>query len=333
MAQNFRRYSAHPLRIFFFMPLLMAVAFALAQPPAEPLSPTAIAEIKQLIRELDHESFALRERASLRLKQMDERSAPFLEEASKSNSPEVRMRATAILGVILIDPVEKFCALPDDKLDDELGMVYIAQILNPKVRKEDIARQLDEIAAKVRDHLTEKLGKDFKAADVDPQVGVAALRKVIFEDLKFGGNKEDYSNPDNCSLERVLVTRKGLPITLSRLVVLVARRVEIPIVGVPATGRYLVKYDGGQAPKGFPGDDIYFLPFEEGRLVTREDRPMIFPGHALDAIEPTDTNREMLLRALRNLSSSLDHDPTRSAQLTRTVHMLEWLRGSNPGLR
>lgn len=296
---------------------------------AAPLTPAAIAEIKHLIRELDSESFALRERASLRLRQMDERVVPFLEEAAVTNSPEVRMRIGAILKVTRLDPLEAFCALPDDKLDDELGMIFIAQILNPKVKKEDVARQLDDIAVKVRAQLADKLGKDFKPTSLDPQVAVAALRKVIFEDLKFTGNKDDYDNPDNCSLERVLATRKGLPITLSRLVVLVARRVEIPIVGIPASGRYIVKYDGSQAPKGFPQNDIYFHPFEDGKLLSREDRLMLFPSHDPDLMVPPDNNRAMLTRALRNLTSDLDHDPARSAQLTRAVQMSEWLQAGS----
>ncbi len=318
------------------LPAICLLSFSLllellqAEPPTEPLTAAAIAEVKQLVRDLDSETFAVRERASQRLRQMDERIAPYLEEAASSASPEVRMRVVALLKVISIDPLEAFCALPDAQLDDELGMFYISQILNPKLKKEDIKRQLDEIAAKVREQLAAKLGKDFKPAQIDPQLGVAAVRKVIFEDLKFTGNKDDYDNPDNCSLERVLATRKGLPITLSRIVVLVAKRVDIPIVGIPASGRYIVKYDGSQAPKGFPQNDIYFHPFEDGKILSREDRLMQYPGHDPDVMVPPDSNREMLTRALRNLNSDLDHDAARAAQLTRAVQMLEWLQ-TRPG--
>lgn len=306
--------------------LLIASSVAFAQDPPEPLSAAAIAEIKQLVRELDSDGFAVRERASQRLRQMDERIVPFLEAAATSASPEVRMRVAALLKMTRIDPLEAYCALPDAQLDEELGMYYIAQILNPKLKREEIKRPLDEIAAKAREQLVEKLGKDFKPAQIEPQLAVATLRKVIFDELKFRGNKDDYDNPDNCSLERVLATRKGLPITLSRMVVLVAKRVDIPIVGIPASGRYIVKYDGSQAPKGFPQDDIYFHPFEDGKLLSREDRLLLYPGHDPDTMVPPDNNREMLTRALRNLTSDLDHDATRSAQLTRAVQMLEWLQ-------
>jgi regulator of sirC expression with transglutaminase-like and TPR domain len=144
--------------------------------------------------------------------------------------------------------------------------------------------------------------------------------------MKFAGNTEDYSNPDNSSLEKVLATRKGLPITLSRIVVLVARRLDVPIVGVPASGRYIVKYDGSRAPVGFGKDDIYFHPFEGGKVLSREDRRMLFPSHDPDVMVPPDNNREALTRMLRNLTSHLDHNPERAAQLTRANEMLLMLQ-------
>jgi hypothetical protein len=312
---------------------LIMGSVVIAQAPLEPLTAAAIAEVEQLVRDLDSDTFAIRERASQRLRQMDERIVPYLEAVSESASPEVRMRVAALLKQTRTDPLETFCALPDTQLDEETGMFFIAQILNPKLKKADLQRQLDEIAAKVREQLVAKLGKDFKPAQIEPQRAVATLRKVIFEDLKFRGNKEDYDNPDNCSLERVLATRKGLPLTLSRIVVMVARRVDIPIVGIPASGRYIVKYDGLQAPQGFSQDDIYFHPFEDGKLLSREERLMLFPSHDPDTMVPPDNIRAMLTRALNNLSSDLDHDPTRSAQLTRANQMLEWLRVRPLGLR
>ncbi len=294
-----------------------------------PASPAAAIEIRQLIRELDHDVFAIRERASQRLRQMDASVVPFLEEAITSRSPEVRMRAAALLKLMRVDPLEAFCALPDSQLDVEQGMFFISQILNPKVKKEELTKQLDEIAAQVR----EKLGKDLKPNAADPQVVVTALRKVMFDDLKFKGNKDDYDNPDNSSLERVLATRKGLPITLSRIVVLVARRLDVPIVGVPATGRYIVKYDGARAPVGFPKDDIYIHPFEDGKILSREDRLLLYPGHDPDVMVAADTNRAALTRVLRNLSTALDHDPARAGQLTRVNEMLLLLQAPPPGFR
>jgi regulator of sirC expression with transglutaminase-like and TPR domain len=305
--------------------IVLAVSLTVAAQdatPPPPLSPEAVAEIKQFVRELDSEDFAVRERASFRLRQMDERVLPFLDEALGSKSPEVRLRAGSLLKQMRVDPLEAFCAQRDDQLDVEQGLFFIAQILNPKLKREEITRQLDDIAGKVRT----KLGKDYVAAKTDPLVAVNALRTVLFDELKFNGNKDDYNNPDNCSLARILETKKGKPITLSRFVVLIAKRVEIPIVGVPASGRYLVKYDGQQAPAGFAKTDIYFHPFEGGKILSREDRQMLYPDHDPDVMVPPDSNREVLSRVLRNLTSDLDHAPEKSTQMTRAVLMLELLQ-------
>lgn len=318
-----------PLTLAFVAGLLLLDLSAVcAQVPVVPLTATEVAEIKQYVRDLDSEEFAVRERASHRLRQLDERVVPFLEVAAGSTSPEVRMRATSLLKLMRVDPLEAFCAQRDEQLDVEQGMVFIAQILDPKVKPADIKRQLDEIAAKVR----EKLGKDFSPTKTDPQVAVNALRTVIFDDLKFDGNKDDYNNPENCSIAKILETKKGKPITLSRFVILVAKRLEIPIVGVPASGRYLVKYDGQQAPAGFSQADIYFSPFEGGKILSREDRQMAYPGHDPDVMVTPDGNRAVLERSLRNLTADLDHDATNAAKLTRAVYMLELLRTKSPQL-
>lgn len=316
--------------MFLLVAALLSLGWNAAhgQVPTGPLTPTEIAEIKQYVRDLDSEDFAVRERASHRLRQIDERVVPYLEAAERSASPEVRMRASSLLKLMRVDPLEAFCAQRDEQLDVEQGLVFIAQILNPQVKPADIKRQLDEIAAKVR----AKLGKDYLPAKTDPQVAVNALRTVLFDELKFNGNKDDYNNPDNCSIARILETKKGKPITLSRFVILIAKRLEIPIVGIPASGRYLVKYDGQQAPAGFPKNDIYFHPFEGGQILTREDRQMHYPDHDPDVMVPPDTNRAVLERTLRNLTSDLDHDAANAAKLTRAVYMLELLQTKSPQL-
>lgn len=310
---------------------VIIVAIASGQPPEQPLPPltaAAAAEIRKLVGELDSDVFAIRERATQRLKEMDERVVPFLEEAAKSPSFELRTRATWILKLVRVDPLDAFCALPDSQLDVEQGMFFVAQIINPKASKVDITRQLDDIAAKVR----AKLGKDVRPATADPQVVVTALRQVIFEDLKFTGNTEEYRHIDNCSLERVLATRKGLPFTLSRMVMLVARRLEVPIVGVPASGQYLVRYDGMQAPAGFPKEDIYFHPFLGGKVLSREDRQKMYPNHDPDVMVPPDTNRAALIRLLNNVETALEHDPTQSEKFARAKRMMELLQ-LHQGLR
>ena len=51
----------------------------------------------------------------------------------------------------------------------------------------------------------------------------------------------------------MIARRKGLPILLSEIAVAVARRLELPVVGLGIPGRYMIKYEGRRAPAGGGG--------------------------------------------------------------------------------
>lgn len=274
-----------------------ASALALADPPPAAEEPAVSPEqIARLIAQLDADKFDDRERATRALAEIGWPAVEALRKARQSTSAEVRYRAKALVESLTTEVRRRefaaFCSQPDEQLDLEHGMWLIARILDPAVKKADLVKQLDEIATRVR----QQLPKGSEPSTESPPVVVAAIRKVLFDELKFTGNAEDYNHPDNSSLARVLATKKGLPILLSHVTIAVGRRLRAPIVGVPVGGRYIVKYDGARAPAGFSQDDIYFNPFEGGRLLAENERPA--------AVAPNG-NREDLSRMLRNLISAL----------------------------
>jgi hypothetical protein len=238
----------------------------------------------------------------------------------------VRFRADALLRSIQRGPlktaIEAYCSQAEETLDLEQGMWLISRIRNPKLRKQDLDRQYDEIAAQVRD----KLGKEVDPAKADPQRVVAALREVMFEDLKFNTNQEDYDNPDNCFPERVLATRMGRPIFVSHVVIAVAQRLNVPIVGLPVSGMYSVKYDGAKAPKGFPREDIVFYPHDEGRVLAPDEFPKLFSVAGPHGLPKPSTPRLALVRMLNNLTTVLDHDADRAEELQLANEMLQRLK-------
>jgi regulator of sirC expression with transglutaminase-like and TPR domain len=295
---------------------------AAQEPDDAELTPQTIAEIRHHIRDLDADSFEAREAAQRQLWLIGPSTAPFLEDAAKSGSPEVRFRAEALLRTIQRGPlklaIETFCSRPQEMLDLEQGMWLISRIGNPKLKLKDLTRQYDEIAAQVR----EKLGKDVDPAQADPEKVVAALREVIFDDLKFNSNKEDYDNPDNCFPERVLATRKGRPVFVAHVVVAVARRLDVPIVGLPVSGMYSLKYDGAKAPKRFSREDIVFYPHDRGRVLSPEEFPRLLGAAGPDSLPKPASPRLALVRMLSNLTSVLDHQPDRAEELQLANEML-----------
>lgn len=261
-------------------------------------------QIKGWIAQLDADSYDAREAASRHLLDAGEDVLPLLEPLSRHPSPEVRFRVQSILRSLaqvplrrLQEEMEAFCALPEERLDVERAMCLISRLMDRRVAEKDLVRKLDEMAAKV----TERLAKEGEPARADPQKAVAVIQQVLYKDYAFRGNEEDYGNPDNCSLAFVLRERKGKPILLAEIMVSVARRAKISIVGIPAPGRYLAKYDGDKAPAGFPRDDIYLDPFGGGVILAREDRLHLFPDDDPDRMLPPGTNRETITRILRNI--------------------------------
>ncbi|MBM4004789.1 MAG: hypothetical protein FJ295_16135 [Planctomycetes bacterium] len=270
--------------------------------PTPPRPPDAVG-IRKLIDDLDAPQFDRRDVAYRRLLELGESAIPQLTEALKSPSAEVRYRARRVMTLTheqgLVRAFEQLAAADPDRIDVERGMWLIARILDPACSLEEIQKSLDELADRVR----RQLEPTSPASDAEPQQAIAALQQVLFGDFGLRGNDADYTNPDNSSIAAVLRSRKGLPITLSQVVIAVARRVGIPIVGLPTPGRYIVKYDGSRAPRrAVP--DIYLNPYEGGRILDQEAWDRSFPG-----LDPSNvkagTSHEMLQRMMTNLESHL----------------------------
>ncbi|MCH8922926.1 MAG: hypothetical protein IIA67_07235, partial [Planctomycetes bacterium] len=260
-------------------------------------------QIDQLIRKLDDESFRAREAAQSKLLAIGSPAFPALRAAAASKSPEVRLRARAIVAalqrVMVQQAFTRLAGQTDDaKIDLEEGMWLIATLVDPAADRQKIDKQLDRLAARVQ----ARLGKGVDAKTADPKKVVAALRQVIFSEEKFTGNIDDYDNPDNSSIDKVLATKKGLPILLSHVVVSVAERIGAPLVGIPIPVRYMVKYDGRRAPRGFAKQDIIIDGYGGGRVMSEEDMKRY-----LDEIPNADsyltpsTHRATLVRMLTNL--------------------------------
>ncbi len=132
--------------------------------------------------------------------------------------------------------------------------------------------------------------------------GVDALRRVLFDEEGFRGDRESYDDPSNSSVARVLAQRRGMPITLSIVTVEVGRRAGLPVEGVGLPGHFVV---GGPALGG-----AYLDPFDGGVVGDSEQLAhrlsSIFGAPVAlgdDALRP-DAPREILARVLLNLRRS-----------------------------
>lgn len=90
-----------------------------------------------------------------------------------------------------------------------------------------------------------------------------ALGRFLADDLGFTGDTETYNDPRNGLLSEVLERRRGLPITLSILLLAIARRLRVPAYPIALPGHVVVGVIG-EAGSDRP---VVVDPFHDGRLV------------------------------------------------------------------
>lgn len=78
-------------------------------------------------------------------------------------------------------------------------------------------------------------------ADAGSLQRLRLLNHYFFRELGFGGNVNDYYDPDNSYLHLVLQRRRGLPITLGVLWLELARGIGLRASGINFPGHFLVK--------------------------------------------------------------------------------------------
>jgi len=139
-----------------------------------------------------------------------------------------------------------------------------------------------------------------------PDALLAHLHEVLFEEHGFTGNTDDYFSPTNSYLPEVLVTKRGIPITLSLIYYIVARRIGLSAWGINAPGHFLA---GVQVN----GASMIIDPFAGGRMMTREEAIARIEEQAgqpvpvgIDVLSVAN-HRRWVSRMLKNLETIFAH--------------------------
>ncbi|MFO0917661.1 MAG: transglutaminase family protein [Planctomycetaceae bacterium] len=179
---------------------------------------------------------------------------------------------------------------PDAEIDLFHAALLLSKIDNADLNVEAYLQDLDRLAKKVRQGFTD---------DVDDAARLAALDRVLFQELGFHGSRTDYQNPSNSYLNEVLDDREGLPITLAVLYMELGRRVGLKIEGVGLPGHFVARV----VPQS--GEPQLIDVFEQGKRLSREEAIEKF--HAIqagpwrDEFLAAQSVRAILVRMLRNL--------------------------------
>ena len=163
---------------------------------------------------------------------------------------------------------------------DEAALL-ISNAIQSDVEVDHWLGELDDLAAGVTEH----------SAD-----GVA---EHLFATGHFVGNRTAYYDWRNSCLDRVIAARTGIPISLSVLMIEVARRVGVELQGVGMPAHFLVRV--ADQP------EVFFDPFDGGRRLDRSGARSLFEHVTGEQVpwndrylDPTP-NRDLVIRMLNNL--------------------------------
>jgi regulator of sirC expression with transglutaminase-like and TPR domain len=164
---------------------------------------------------------------------------------------------------------------------------------------------LDRAALLIAAHARNELDVDAQLDAIDGLAAgcegpeLAAVLSHLFVRLGFRGNPEDYYDPCNSYLDRVIATRRGIPITLSVLTISVARRHGIELVGVGMPGHFLVR--------SVSDPSLFVDPFTGGAVLDASGARTLFhslhgpdAGFSEEMLAPVGP-RSVVTRMLNNL--------------------------------
>jgi regulator of sirC expression with transglutaminase-like and TPR domain len=178
----------------------------------------------------------------------------------------------------------------------------LAQDEYPRLDLENVLSTLEQLGGRLSDRCRH-VGTELKR--------LQETSRFFHKELGFSGNVNNYYDPDNSFLHKVLESRRGIPITLAIIYIELARTAGLDAQGVSFPGHFLIKINLHEGPvildpftgQSLSKEDLFerLEPYREGFGLTsdRNDRPdsEVPIGLFLQPAKPKD----ILLRMLRNL--------------------------------
>jgi regulator of sirC expression with transglutaminase-like and TPR domain len=219
--------------------------------------------------------------------------ARWLQPATLSSDPVLRRRAIEIIQYFSRHAADNrflaYCLTQGEELDVEHGALLLAQTQYPEINVQAYQALFDSYAAE----LQEQIGSGQTAEQT-----VAVINHYLYETLGFHGNEENYYDPENSYLNRVVDRRTGNPISLCSVYLAVGRRLQLPMVGIGMPGHFLCRIQTTT-------EEMLFIDaFNRGKLLTRADC-VKYLVHTRDGFKESYlapvSGRRTLLRMCSNL--------------------------------
>lgn len=245
---------------------------------------------KALISLLDDPSPTVQNALREEFKRLGLEHLAFLEQVAKGQNLQLAEAARVWLAEFgQDDPVDAFIQfIRSFSYELETGSLLLDRTVYPNIDPTEYCLFLDTMAARA---------KELIMLPCTAWEQCKQLNRVIFHEYGFCGDVENYYNPLNSYLHQVIKRRRGIPLSLSVLYILVAERCGIHLEPIALPGHFLVGC--------FLDSDAFFIdPYMRGTFRSTEDVYEILEERGLEPdphyLMPAPVG-EVICRGCRNL--------------------------------
>lgn len=253
-------------------------------------------EIEALVSLLDDEDQEILQHVEQKIMALGAVTIPFLEiEWERNFNPNVQERIEDLIHNLQFTELkEKLIYWKENESDNLLkGMYLVSTYQYPDWKFEKVEKEIEKIYYEIwLSHRTY----------ASPHDQIRNINNVLFDKFNFTANTQNFHSPSNSMINMVLENKKGNPISLCVIYILVANRLKIPIYGVNLPNMFIMTYKS-------PDTQFYINAFNRG---------MIFPKNEITNyleqlnIKPNRifydpcSNLDIVQRVLRNLAISFE---------------------------
>jgi regulator of sirC expression with transglutaminase-like and TPR domain len=177
--------------------------------------------------------------------------------------------------------------------------------------------------------------------ELSPYEKVRIINYIFYQVHGFKGNLDNYHDPANSFINQVLESKKGNPILLATIYLLIAQKLNIPIYGVNLPQHFVLAYleEFGKSNVAMRFNDIeemankngevifYINAFNGGAIFTKSNLEQFLQQIQIEArqdfLKPC-SNLDIVKRILRNLASSYEKlsKPAKQKEIMKILYSL-----------
>jgi regulator of sirC expression with transglutaminase-like and TPR domain len=177
------------------------------------------------------------------------------------------------------------------------GFILVAKTQYPTLDEEDMIIRIEQLKMDIWIELHENL---------TALENIKVLNHVIFDLHHFDGNKNDMNAPQNSYINTFLESRKGSPLSLGILFIILSQKLGLPVYGVNLPQHFILAYltDRGLTNPGEEDVLFYLNPFNKGAVFTRREIELFIRQMKLKpekSFFAPCSNPEIIRRLIKNL--------------------------------